>query len=554
MKEKLELPEGFACPSYSSLYPNPIGEYPENLLQGMPLYDTIFYVIERQAKIQYNFGDQKGEMNLIYEMCCFLDNDAKIRMNDLIASNPNQYLFSNMSTLNFIMLALQKCDWEVSRNLSVEEKRSIYKVYLYCNEEWTSKQEKGISALARKKDLLGMYFMADVPIVEFKSHKDFRPQLFKAGRLFHFMESNDPYADFLRIFLEYKKATSWQDYLMKLFSFYSCTLDKAIVKIEDKEKDQIVFFNNLSVKKDECNDIWDGRNLKYLREHPLLKVGNYYFALNPNFLIDMFYQGVKFDIFNAIKDRNPLNKKGKIIKDFGEFASMLGNDFSEKEIFYRIMNMAFDGIVDVMKSGFEMDSAKVLAPSDFYIRINKSVYLFEYKDVMISDNDKYSYDYSKIKSAMLNKVAKDDGRVRKGLGQLLFSINEAVNNKSLSSLDPEISNASEFYPIIVTTDRTFSSLGFQYMLVEACGNLIKNWKIPVLVKKPMVLDLDTLFLMTKRLHDRAIDFHSIINEYLNLKDFSISSFDTFYSDHYQDQKILNEDDIKFLFEDVLKNM
>ena len=151
MKEKLELPEGFACPSYSSLYPNPIGEYPENLLQGMPLYDTIFYVIERQAKIQYNFGDQKGEMNLIYEMCCFLDNDAKIRMNDLIASNPNQYLFSNMSTLNFIMLALQKCDWEVSRNLSVEEKRSIYKVYLYCNEEWTSKQEKGISALARKK-------------------------------------------------------------------------------------------------------------------------------------------------------------------------------------------------------------------------------------------------------------------------------------------------------------------------------------------------------------------------------------------------------------------
>ena len=155
---------------------------------------------------------------------------------------------------------------------------------------------------------------------------------------------------------------------------------------------------------------------------------------------------------------------------------------------------------------------------------------------------------------MLNKVAKDDGRVRKGLGQLLFSINEAVNNKSLSSLDPEISNASEFYPIIVTTDRTFSSLGFQYMLVEACGNLIKNWKIPVLVKKPMVLDLDTLFLMTKRLHDRAIDFHSIINEYLNLKDFSISSFDTFYSDHYQDQKKLNEDDIKFLFEDVLKNM
>ena len=70
----------------------------------------------------------------------------------------------------------------------------------------------------------------------------------------------------------------------------------------------------------------------------------------------------------------------------------------------------------------------------------------------------------------------------------------------------------------------------------------------------MVLDLDTLFLMTKRLHDRAIDFHSIINEYLNLKDFSISSFDTFYSDHYQDQKKLNEDDIKFLFEDVLKNM
>ncbi len=550
MIQRPDTPDGFACPGLTSLYPNDFNAKPEDLLDGLPLFDTLHYVIERQDKVQYTLGDLTEEMNLVYEMCLYLDDDAKLRMHELIADNPKQYLFSNMATLKFIMLALQVCNWELSRNLSLTEKRSVYKAYLFCNDAWSSEQERGIMPLVEQKNLLGMYFMADIPIIEFKTHKDFKPQLFKAGRLFDFMSKNSPYDSYLSAFLCKKGVSTWQEYVTMLFSFYSFTLDKSIVKIDEKEACYRPFFDNLCVKKDECYELWTTQNLGYLRNHPLLKMGNYYLVLNPNLLIDKLYQGLKYDIYNAIKDNKPLNKNGNPIKDFGEFSSMLGNDFSEKEIFYTVIHKTFDGIADKMISGIEMDNAKVIAPSDYYVRIGKVAFLFEYKDVTISDVVKYSCDFNRIKAEMLSRISRDDTS-RKGVGQLLFSINEAVNNASLASLDPEISNVIRFHPIVVTTDKTFSSLGVQSILVESFFNMIKNYQINAFVSIPMVIDIDTLFLMSKRVHDRTIDFTSVVNEYLNLKDLKLSSFDTFYTDNYREHQEMDIDDIHYLFGDLI---
>ena len=550
MRQRPYTPDEFACPGFSSLYPNHPNAKPEDLLDGLPLIDTLHYVIERQAKVQYTLGNLTEEMNLVYEMCLYLDDDAKLRMNELIANNPKQYLFSNMATLKFVMLALQVCNWELSRNLSPIDKRSIYKAYLFCNDVWSSEQERGIIPLVEQKNFIGMCFMADIPIIEFKTHKDFKPQLFKAARLFDFMSNNSPYDCYLSAFLNKKGATTWQEYVSMLFSFYSCTLDKSIVKIEEKDARYRPFFDSLCVKKDECNGLWTTRNLGYLRNHPLLKMGYYYLVLNPNLLIDKLYQGLKYDIYDAIKDNKPLNKNGKPIKDFGEFSSMLGNDFSEKEIFYTVIHKTFDGIADKMISGIEMDNAKVIAPSDYYVRIGKVAFLFEYKDVTISDVVKYSCDFNRIKAEILSRISRDDTS-RKGVGQLLFSINEAVNNASLASLDPEISNVIRFYPIVVTTDKTFSSLGVQSILVESFFNMIKNYQINAFVSIPMVIDIDTLFLMSKRVHDRTIDFTSVVNEYLNLKDLKLSSFDTFYTDNYRVHQEMDIDDIHYLFGDLI---
>lgn len=548
-----EIPDVFVCPGYKNIYPEQENIDPITLINGLPLYDVIHYVIERQEKVQYSYSDAEGEMELIYEMACYLDKNAKEHLSRFIALNPKQYLFGNISSLKFVMLALQTCDWTISHSLTSSDKEKIYKAYLCCNELWTNDQAKGIEPLAMQNNLPGMSLMADIPIVEFKHHKDFRPQLYKAWRLFTFMSSHDPYNSYLEMFLTERGVKCWQDYLTMLFSFYTSTLTSPIVNVDNAN--YWPFFDSLCIEQADCTAIWDHQDMKYLREHPLIKTKDgFYMVLNPNLLIDKLYQGVKFDVFSSMIKGGVVNKKGEVLtkQDFGDFSSRLGGDFSENEIFYDVMQKAFEGIADKIITGAEMQNANVKAPSDCYVRIGNSAFIFEYKDVTLSDDVKYSYDYSMIKKAILDRISKDDGRTRKGVGQLLFSINEAVINNSLSTLDPDIIKVSRFYPIVVTTDRSFSSMGIEYMLIESFKSLCKNWNIPKCIRIPMILDLDTLFLMSKRIHDRAISFPSIIEEYLNRRDCHIASFNTFYIDTYRELIQMDANDIQFLYNGILE--
>jgi hypothetical protein len=544
-------PPLFVCPGYQTLFPNDHSSNPTDMLQGLPLFATIWFVVERQAQVQYCFGDNDIEMKHLNDMRFFLEEHSRNYLNEFIKNNPNVYLFNNMATFKFIMIALQVCNWDNNNELSTTDITNIYKAYLCCNDIWTLEQEKGFitgNILAEKS------IMADVPIIEFKHHKDYRPQLFKAWRLFHFMQNNAPYDGFLSMFLKQHNISSWQEYIAVLFSFYSCTLDKSIIRIGANDSQYIPFFDELCINKDKCQDIWDRQDFNYLRNHPLIKKDCLYLVLNPNLLIDRIYQGLKFSIYAVIKNNNPLNKKGKPLKDFGEFASMLGNDFSEKEVFYYIMRMAFDGIADKSISGAEMDLKKIKGPSDYYIRIGKKVYLFEYKDVTLADNVKYSCDYDTIKKEFLNRISKDENNVRKGVGQLLFSINEIVNNNSMKAIDADIDTVTAFYPIVVTTDKTFSSLGVQYLLVESCNNLIKKWNLNTFVNIPMVLDLDTLFLMSPHIHSKTINFPTIIDNYLQLKDNKLASFYMYYTDKYKKDHPLSENDMNYLFGGLINSL
>lgn len=552
----INTPNGFVCTGLKSVYPEMAGIDPKTLLTGLPLYDTLHFVIERQKKVMYCYGNQEEEINLVYEMYQYLGDDAKQRLAFQIADNPRQCLFFCTATFQFIMLAIQVCEQD-SRKLTNDEILKVYQAYMYCNDYWSDKQADGIHPLAMDKNLPGMYLMADVPIVEFKNFKDFKPQLYKAWRLFEFMSSHNPYNDYLNMFLNRQGVSSWQEYLSSIFSFYTQIINKPIVKIEEEYKTHRYFFDALCVKLQDCKTIWDDHDMKYLRNHPLIKISDcYYMVLNDNLLVDRIYQCLKFQIFEAMLDKKACNAKGKVYSkdDYGNFSGNLGEDFSESEIFYHIIEKAFDGIADRLIRGNDMKKEKVPAEPDYYMRIGDKVFLFEYKDNTISDDDKQSTDYNYVKEVILSRICKDDGRTRKGAGQLLNSMNEMVNKNSLDNFDDEAKNAKIIYPIVVTTDRTFSALGIQYHMVERFSKIIENWNIPTFVRIPMVLDLDTLVLMSKRIHDRQISFVDVVEQYLNLNDLHLASFETFYTDYYRELKDMTPDDIAFLYGDMLAAM
>ena len=49
-------------------------------LEGLPLYETLLYIIKRQEEVQYSFGDVDAQMNLIYEMYHSLSEKAKAKL------------------------------------------------------------------------------------------------------------------------------------------------------------------------------------------------------------------------------------------------------------------------------------------------------------------------------------------------------------------------------------------------------------------------------------------------------------------------------------------
>ena len=55
---------------------------------------------------------------------------------------------------------------------------------------------------------------------------------------------------------------------------------------------------------------------------------------------------------------------------------MLGEDFSESELFYDIMHKSFDDVADIVIEGKVMKNKGVSAEPDFYMRIGRhSIYL-----------------------------------------------------------------------------------------------------------------------------------------------------------------------------------
>ena len=166
------------------------------------------------------------------------------------------------------------------------------------------------------------------------------------------MALHEPYSDYLNLFLTTQGLKNWQEYISRIFSFYSCAIDKPVIQVEKQDSLLYPFFDKLCVDLEECKALWNRKDMTYLSNHPLIKIKEgIYMITNTNLLTDRIYQCLKFVIFDSIYSAGVLNKKQKRLKSLGEFLGMLGEDFSESELFYDIMHKSFDGVADIMIEG-----------------------------------------------------------------------------------------------------------------------------------------------------------------------------------------------------------
>lgn len=543
-KIKSSIPEIFVVLGYDGIYSDYKSVKAHDLLKNIPTLSVLYYITQKTNQITYSSGNQSLQRGMVHEMNQYLPKTVRKQVQEFIWKHKAISYIDFYGSILLMGLTLQYFTphEEDDKQLSLcqDEYEAVFKAVIYCNQHWTDKQSQGVNNRIRK-DIVSMSLLIDLPIVEFKLHKDFKAQLYKAFCFFDFCEGDKEYSGYLKSFCNNKRVENWQEYISRLFVFFESSLRSQYIKVDAKMESDVHFFNQYIVSLQDCKGLWSEHNaLNYFRDHFLFKFkDDTYLLLNANLLIDKIYQGMKFDFYQSMKGA---------YKTFPDFTSALGQKFSEPYLLYRLMRQIYSETDEVtMFTGEELKQQGIVGEPDLYLRIENTLYLFEYKDVTLGDKIKHSQNIDEIKQGICDKICKY-GKKNKGAGQLLYNIKRIFQEGLMNELDSNVSCVSKVYPIILTTDRAFSAIGVNTLVIQEFSNMITKNPVKgnVFISIPIIMELDTMILCAKELHDGTIILSDILDEYL-LETNRLTPFSAYMYDNYLKKKTPEASEIQFLF-------
>ncbi|NOS90298.1 MAG: hypothetical protein HOP30_00095 [Cyclobacteriaceae bacterium] len=494
----------------------------KTLLNNIPSKSALEVVGHFSAQIHSKERDSRRQIEFLKIWLARLPNSVHKRINELILklakeSNVRINFINNITNclLSEHILANHNSLDRVS-NLTPEQELDLFKAYLWCSQQWTdklkSKENRERSTLdQRAAFLIRMQF----PYQELVEFKDFRMQFIKATFFFKFCESNEVFAEYLKIFYSEHKVNSWEEYLTFLLNIYIRKFEElktsSITKINDDHKLVQEFVRQY------CVDVADFKmsdDFLSLREKPVYEIENNSFLfLNLNLIVDKIFQGVQFALSKALI-KNGARYKGVLIQRFDHFKSIYGEELSEKGLFYSIMESTFEKNDYIKIDGNTLKRTLKDGEPDFYIRDKNKIYLFEYKDVIINAQTKHSYDFKVIYTELLKKfVANRDGDA-KGVTQLVNSIKK-IQNGEFNAVDEIDKDNVIIYPIIIFTDYTLNIAGVNYLLNKEMRKIIANRKIDSRnVKNLVLIDIDILVKFQDLFRSKYLKINNCLNEYI----------------------------------------
>lgn len=517
------------------------------LMEGIPTLSALEFIVERQNRVVFAFSDTKTQKDAIFEMRCYMQSEEQANIDSFLSNMSGPILLMNLSCMEFCAQALRRPNAE-SRELSKEEIRRVYLAYLLCNEKWSDHQETGFEQDVEHPE--NMLLKVDILLSEFKRHKDFKVAIYKATQLFRFCEKKEDYWAIVSQFLTDHGCNDWREFLANLLELYSKSIKK------DQRYQIMPFEEKYAVDLSQMAED-DTINVMWLRDHFLVKrTDDSFLVLNNNLIVDKMYQGLKFDLFKTAKNHH-LTIDGEEIKSIDKLNEKLGMDFSEDYLLYDLMEKIYEDHNVIRYKGKDLQG-KIDAEPDYYLRQDKKLLLIEHKDVLVSEINKQETDVSKIINALADKICreKDEKKGRKGGPQLLHTMDGIFKRDIMQDYDADAKKSELVYPIVTVLDSAFSSLGVALATVrkfceQAQGyDTIKEKLSHVL---PLtIIDIDTLFILSKRLHDGNLDLFSLIEDYQKVlcsrgKDiYDMPSFASFIADNYPIEEIKEEDNRFFL--------
>ena len=344
-------------------------------------------------------------------------------------------------------------------------------------------------------------------------------ELAKIALLQRYFTQNPQLQCLENLFFEKFKIGTWNDYFFKiarlLFAFAEVQRDSFIVKLDPFTEEDLNFYETIELID---TDIEEYSDFLEIRKRPIIRLSHDEFGiLYLPFVFDKIYKSVYFELSELGKNHKKL--LGTIGKDF---QSRFGKDFFEDTLCKNILERAYK-----RKNCFKCIEEKDLGNlTDFYVRYEKKIFLFEFKNATIPLKEKCSNDYEVIEKSILEKLDESidsKGKAKPRAIRQLITCMQAIFKKSkgfdFTKVDSFLEKKTPVvYPIIVVQDYCLNAMGINFFLNETFksrleANGLNEEFSKQRIKNLTIIHIDYLIYLNDALKNGIIKLHDLIEEY-----------------------------------------
>ena len=370
----------------------------------------------------------------------------------------NVKIINKISTLRTIEILLKK---KIKIEKVSHNPESLFKLYLIVNDEiasridfFTKKYLTGNRSISNEIRLHLHLGLNQYLINTDLANKKLWVEALKFVQFEKWINTKPELENTLTRYLEKFNVKTLYELFTLIFRIGQVAISHHKFSIDEQEKG-ITFFNYISnhnINSSEWNE------LSEIMKNPLYRMDNgEYLIIDFYFVLNKFFTGMYHDLLNFSNSEN------------SNFHQVYSSDFIEKYLLGNAINSVFGNKYiqfneDKMKS-YKVKNINNLALPDYYIRNGNKVFLFECKNSLISLIAKLDSKFEKVETDFKNKFYESENK-NKAAKQLLNFINLS-NEGKYSFFDTCAKNNNLiYYPIIITTDDTLTSLSFNNLINE----------------------------------------------------------------------------------------
>lgn len=350
-------------------------------------------------------------------------------------------------------------------NITIQDKsttlENMFKLYLWVNDEIADRQDILFKKWLSKMDdpaceiRFHLYLgLSHVEMTGEKISKKLMSEVVKFVLFEKWIKNKVAHNKVVEEFLQKVTSKDWYDYFSKVFHLNNIAINEYKIT-KNKYPDLWVILDYFS-NHEQINMEWS--ELTLLRKQPLYQMRNGdYLILDFGFMIDKFFSGTYHDLIELSKIHGS-NFHLDYSKEFVEETLLINGlraTFGKSYIQYS------ERIIKETKN----KGINSLALPDYYMRNGNKVFVFECKNSFLSNDHKVSMNCDLIEDDIKKKFVDNLGK-KKAIKQLLNFIQNSNDGKYTFFDNLKKQSNCCYYPVLVVTDNTLTSIGFNKLFNE----------------------------------------------------------------------------------------